>query len=156
MVTKFVVASVPDGCSRGEGSRKSPTLSHPDPPRRCCGSIHIITQTPSTPGGEGEIRCQTCRYRVDTLAALVPAAFLETRLQQPAERVWSDGEPSRYIVPKLHRTGSVLYPPGGSSMLGSNQHCACPDSLLTVAKSDPILPPSCEDRRLGRTAGPVS
>ena len=155
MVTKFVVAERPGWLQLGRGLQET---SHAQPPRSPAAMLRQYSShnADTVDTGEGEIRCQTCRYRADTLAMLVPAAFLETELQQPARRVRSDGEPSRYIVPKLHRTGSFLYPPGGSSMLGSNQHCACPDSLLTVAKSDPILPPSCEDRRLGRTVGPVS
>ena len=36
-------------------------------------------------------------------------------------------------------------------MLGSNQHCACLDSLWVVAMSDTILPPSYENLRLRRS-----
>ena len=92
MVTQFMV----DECHRwlqlGRGLQE---ISHAQPPR----STAMLRQYPShhvdtVDTGEGEIRCRTCRYRVDTLATLVPAAFLETRLQRPAERDRSDGEPS--------------------------------------------------------------
>ena len=98
MVTKFVVGERPGRLQLGRGLQE---ISHAQPPRSPAAMLrqYLSHHADTVDTGEGEIRCQTCRYRVDTLATLVPAAFLGTGLQQPAERVRSDGEPLDILFP---------------------------------------------------------